>query len=171
MKKQIVLGLALLCAVGCTTNRNKMSTGRVASPIVEDVDAHLKVGQAIEGSGKINTLEILGIHFTGGINKKVGSIGNGLYVDTKTPILNPMRLLFGSPANVNAAIDSAYYDAVDKSNADGLISTRVKSQKTGFTLLHIIGWGTATADVKGHEVSIKEGQLPRSSSAPTFIQR
>jgi len=171
MKNTIALGLVMLCVAGCTTNRNKMSTGRVASPIIEDVDAHLKVGQAIEGSGKVNTFELLGIHFTGGSGRKVGSVGNGLYVDNKTPWLNPLRLLFGSPGDVNAAIDSAYYDAVDKSNSDGLIVTRVKSQKTGFTLLHIIGWGTATADIKGHEVIIKDGQLPRPSTGPIFIQK
>lgn len=171
MKHQIILIATLLVVAGCTTHRNNISTGRVASPVVDDVDAHLKVGQSVEGKGEINTFEILGIHFTGGMNKKVGSVGNGLYVNTRTPVLNPMRILFGSPANVNAAIDSAYYDAVDKSNADGLISTRVQTKKTGFTLLHIIGWGTATADVKGHEVNIKEGQLPRSSTSPVIIQK
>ena len=164
LNKKILLIVATALISGCNTNRNNMTTGRVASPVIEDIDAHLKVGNQIKGSGEISTLEIFGVHFTGGVNKKVGSVGNGLYVNTETPILNPLRWLFGSPANVNAAIDSAYYDAVDKSDAAGIITTRVKTKKTGFTVLHIVGWGTASADINGHEVQIKEGQLVRPSN-------
>ncbi len=140
-----------------------MSTGKVSPPVVEGLNAHLEPGQAIQGSGEIKTLEILGIKFSGGKSEQVGTIGNGLYIKS-SPTLNPLRWLFGSPANVNAAVDSAYYDAVDKTNADGIISTRIKGEKTGWTFLHIFGWGTATAEVRGREVIIEKGQLPGSNS-------
>ena len=76
LNKKILLIVATALISGCNTNRNNMTTGRVASPVIEDIDAHLKVGNQIKGSGEISTLEIFGVHFTGGVNKKVGSVGN-----------------------------------------------------------------------------------------------
>ena len=140
-----------------------MSTGHVSPPHVTDINAHLTPGAYVEGIGEVKTFELIGLKFSGGTQKRVGAIGNGLDIETQTPILNPMRLLFDSPANVQAAVDAAYYDAIDKNNADGIISTRVRADQTGFTLLHIIGWGTATAKINGREVKITEGQLYRSS--------
>ena len=140
-----------------------MSTGRVTPPHVTDINAYMNPGRTIQGSGEVKTFELLGVKFSEGTEKRVGAVGNGLDLETKTPILNPMRWLFDSPANIEAAVDAAYYDAIDRSNADGIISTRVKAEKTGFTFLHIIGWGTANAEIIGREVKIVEGQLHRSS--------
>ena len=151
------------CVVGCSTSRNNMSIGHVSPPHVTDINAHLTPGAYVEGFGEVETFELLGLKFSGGTQKRVGAIGNGLDIETQTPILNPMRLLFDSPANVQAAVDAAYYDAIDKNNSDGIISTRVQAELTGFTLFHIIGWGTATAKINGREVKITEGQLFRSS--------
>ena len=140
-----------------------MSIGQVSPPHVTDINAHLTPGAYVEGIGEIKTFELLGLKFSGGTQKKVGAIGSGLDIEIDTPILNPMRWFFDSPANPQAAVDAAYYDAIEKNNSDGIISTRVQSELTGFTLFHIIGWGTATARINGREVKITEGQLFRSS--------
>ncbi len=140
-----------------------MSIGQVSPPHVTDINAHLTPGAYVEGIGEIKTFELLGLKFSGGTQKKVGAIGSGLDIEIDTPILNPMRWFFESPANAQAAVDAAYYDAIDKNNSDGIISTRVQADQTGFTLFHIIGWGTATAKINGREVKISEGQLFRSS--------
>ena len=140
-----------------------MSLGQVSPPHVTDINAHLTPGAYVEGIGEIKTFELLGLKFSGGTQKKVGAIGSGLDIEIDTPILNPMRWLFDSPANPQAAVDAAYYDAIEKNNSDGIISTRVQAELTGFTLFHIIGWGTATAKINGREVKISEGQLFRSS--------
>jgi hypothetical protein len=149
--------LPLLLLTGCATERNKMSTGRVASPNVREISAHLRPSGSIKGSSELNTFEFLGMRFTSGQSRKVGAIGNGLDIQNESASLNPLTWLFDSPASIREAVDSAYYDAVDRSNADGIISTRVKADKTGFSFLHIIGWGTATAEVKGRGVKIYEG--------------
>jgi len=147
-----------------------MIIGQVSPPHVTDINAHLTPGAYVEGIGEIKTFELLGLKFSGGTQKKVGNIGSGLDIEIDTPILNPMRWFFDSPANPHAAVDAAYYDAIEKNNSDGIISTRVQAELTGFTLFHIIGWGTATAKINGREVKITEGQLFRSSQINSSSQ-
>jgi len=147
-----------------------MIIAQVSPPHVTDINAHLTPGAYVEGIGEIKTFELLGLKFSGGTQKKVGNIGSGLDIEIDTPILNPMRWFFDSPANPHAAVDAAYYDAIEKNNSDGIISTRVQAELTGFTLFHIIGWGTATAKINGREVKITEGQLFRSSQINSSSQ-
>ena len=53
-------------------------------------------------------------------------------------------------------------DAVEKSDADGIIETKAKVETTGFSLLGLIGWGTATANVEGQGVKIASGALHKA---------
>jgi hypothetical protein len=74
-------------------------------------------------------------------------------------VSDPLYFLFGSPASRQAALSAARHEAVEKSDADGIIETKAKVDTTGFSLLGIIGWGTATANVEGQGVKIAPGAI------------
>jgi hypothetical protein len=58
-------------------------------------------------------------------------------------------------------LSAARNEAVEKSEADGIIETKAKVDTTGFSLLGLIGWGTASASVEGQGVKISKGTLYR----------
>jgi hypothetical protein len=154
-----------LLIAGCGTFRNNTATTKVAPEPIDRVNAHLEAGAKIEGKAEISTFEILGIRFVGGKDKKVGTVGNGLEIashslNNPAGFLNPLRWIFDSPASERDAVESAYYDAVDKSGSDGIIATKVKAEKHGFSLIHIIGWGTSSAEITGKQLEITPGVLP-----------
>jgi len=162
-----IIGVGGFLITGCGTYRNNTGTTKVAPEPIERVNAHLEVGSKIEGKAEIGTFEFLGIKFTGGKDKKVGTVGNGLGIESHAinnpaSFSNPLRWLFDSPASERDAVDSAYYDAVDKSGSDGIIATKVKAEKHGFSLFHIIGWGTASAEITGKELTIQQGVIGKS---------
>ncbi|MEI7775416.1 MAG: hypothetical protein WCK17_11650, partial [Verrucomicrobiota bacterium] len=70
--------------------------------------------------------------------------------------------LFGSPASRESALSAARHDAVENSDGDGIIETKAKVDTTGFSLLGVIGWGTATAVVEGQGVKLAPGALQKS---------
>ena len=159
-----IIGFGGFLITGCGTFRNNVGTTKVAPESIYRVNAHLEAGSKIEGRGEVRTFELLGFKFTGGTDKKVGTVGNGLEIgnisaNNPTGFFNPLRWLFDSPASERAAVEAAYYDAVDKSGSDGIIATKVKSEKHGFSLLHIIGWGTSLAEITGKGLEIKTGVI------------
>ena len=156
----VTLGLALS---GCATSRNQVATGRVNPPIVGGINAHLELGgNVITGSAKVSTVEVLGLKFSSDGRKRVGTIEMGLDLDGGTSLsaLNPLGILgslFRSPADEEYALSAAYYQAVEESQGDGLVATRAKVDVEGFSVLHIFGWGTASAEITGRDVKITKG--------------
>lgn len=160
----VIIGFGGFLITGCGTFRNNVGTTKVAPEPIARVNAHLEPGSKIEGTGEVRTFEFLGVRFTGGADKKVGTVGNGLEIgnisaNARSGFFNPLRWLFDSPASERAAVQTAYYDAVDKSGTDGIIATKVKSEKHGFSLLHIIGWGTSSAEITGKGLEIQPGVI------------
>ena len=161
----VIIGFGGFLITGCGTFRNNVGTTKVAPEPIYRVNAHLEPGSKIEGTGEVRTFELLGVKFTGGTDKRVGTVGNGLNISAiNTPgFFNPLRWLFDSPASERAAVEAAYYDAVDKSGTDGIIATKVKSEKHGFSLLRIIGWGTSSAEITGKGLEIQTGVIGEPS--------
>jgi hypothetical protein len=74
------------------------------------------------------------------------------------PHLFPFRL----PALKESALSATRHEAVEKSDADGIIETKAKVDTTGFTLLGFIGWGAVTAAVEGQGVKIAPSAIHKS---------
>jgi hypothetical protein len=156
----IVLGAALI--TGCAgTNQNSVAGSRIADPSVDSqVNAHLDLKNRVSGSGSVETYQVLFVKFNaGGQETNVGNVGNRLRLKENFPI-NPFELLFRSPADRQAAVDAAYYNAVQNGNCDGLINTRVQVHSDGFSILGLYGHGSANASVEAYGLNMIKGILP-----------
>jgi hypothetical protein len=175
-------GLLSACATSSATKQ-----GGALSIQVRDVDAHIGLAQRTSGTAEISTFQIFGLKFHSDASGKrfsgqtsnlvvpgyavapspnvstfpgeallTGALGNvgGIAKD-------PLYFLFGSPATREGALSAARNEAVEKSEADGIIETKAKVDTTGFSLLGLIGWGTASASVEGQGVKISKGTLYR----------
>lgn len=48
------------------------------------------------------------------------------------------------------AESAAVYNAITRNQVDGAICTKMTSETSGFSLLGIVGYGSATANLEGH---------------------
>jgi hypothetical protein len=165
MKKQILsllVPVALAMATGCTpTSKNSIAGGHIA-PAISDVDARLVPTNRVNGQSEVETIQILGFKFNKGVDEnRVGCIGNRLPLGHDFS-LNPIVYLFRSPADRQAALDGAYYNAIENGNCDGLVETKSTLKVTGFSILGIFGHGIATASVDAYGMNIAKGALPKS---------
>ena len=170
-----VLGTILI--TGCAgTNQNSVAGSRIADPYVDSqVNAHLDLKNRVSGTGSVETYQVLFVKFNaGGQETNVGNVGNRLRVKENFPI-NPFELLFRSPADRQAALDAAYYSAVQNGNCDGLINTKVQLHTDGFSILGLYGHGTANASVEAYGLNMTKGVLlntdnSRKAAARSFLQ-
>jgi hypothetical protein len=168
--KHIIPSIAILAAValtGCAgTNQNSVAGSRVADPYMDSqVNAHLDLKNRVSGTGSVETYQILFVKFNaGGQETNVGNVGNRLRLKENFPI-NPFELLFRSPADRQAAVDAAYYSAVQNGNCDALINTKVQLHTDGFSILGLYGHGTANASVDAIGLNMTKGILPNSNTS------
>jgi hypothetical protein len=185
MKPTQILSIALSAALlpACATSSATKQGGAI-NPNVNDVNAHIELGRRTSASAEISTFQIFGLKFhSDASGKRFSGLRSNLVVPgyAATPSTNsalpgislvegavgqvgsiaadPLHFLFGSPASRESALSAARHDAVEKSDADGIIETKAKVETTGFSLLGLIGWGTATANVEGQGVKIAPGAL------------
>lgn len=177
-----ILSSALLSA--CATSSATKQGGAI-NPNVNDVNAHIELGRRTSASAEINTFEIFGLKFhSDASGKRFSGLQSNLVVPgyAATPAANqqaipgvsdiqgalgrfaaissdPLYFLFGTPASREAALSAARHEAVERSEADGIIETKAKVETTGFSLFGLIGWGTAAASVEGQGVKIAPGAL------------
>lgn len=172
-----VLGIALLS--GCAgTNQNSIAGSRIGDPYIpEEVNAHLDLSNRVSGTATVETYQILFVKFNaGGQESRVGNVGNRLTLKEGVS-LNPFELLFKSPADKQAAVDAAYFEAVENGNCDALINTKVRLHTDGYSILGLFGYGTASAAVDAYGLNITKGPLPAGSSsrkkaeARSFIEK
>jgi hypothetical protein len=180
----LLLSSVLLSA--CATSSATKQGGAI-NPSVSDVNAHIELGKRTSASAEISTFQILGLRFHSDASGKRfsglrsnlvvpgyaatpaatspipgGALIEGVTGQASSLFSDPLYFLFGSPASRDAALSSARHDAVEASDADGIIETKAKVETTGFSFLGIIGWGTATANVEGQGVKIATGALHKS---------
>ena len=173
----IAAALGTILISGCAgTNQNSVAGSRIADPYVDSqVNAHLDLKNRVSGSGSVETYQVLFVKFNaGGQETNVGNVGNRLRLKENFPI-NPFELLFRSPADRQAAVDAAYYNAVQNGNCDGLINTKVQLHTEGFSILGLYGHGTANASVEAYGLNMTKGILPntnlsRKAAAHSFLQ-
>jgi hypothetical protein len=185
MKSTQTIALLLTSALfsACATSSATKQGGAI-NPSVSDVNAHIELGRRTAASAEISTFQIFGLKFHSDVDGKrfsglrsnlvvpgysstatsVSSIPGVALVEgalgsAGTLVSDPLYFLFGSPASRQAALSAARHEAVEKSDADGIIETKAKVDTTGFSLLGIIGWGTATANVEGQGVKIAPGAI------------
>lgn len=157
--------LALASLSGCAgTNQNSLAGSRIPDPYIDpQANAHLDLNKRVSGNGSVETYQILFVKFNaGGQETNVGNVGNRLRLKDNFPI-NPFELLFRSPADRQAAVDAAYYNAVENGNCDALINTKVQLHTEGFSILGLYGHGTANATVDAYGLNINKGILPHSA--------
>jgi hypothetical protein len=164
MKKLLPIAIALGSALitGCAgTNHNSVAGSRIPDPYVDShVNAHLDLKNRVSGSASIETYQVLFVKFNaGGQETNVGNVGNRLRLKENF-LSNPFELLFRSPADRQAAVDAAYYNAVENGNCDGLINTKVQVHSDGFSILGLYGHGTANATVDAYGLNMTKGILP-----------
>lgn len=173
----IAVALGTIMITGCAgTNQNSVAGSRIPDPYVDSqVNAHLDLKKRVSGTGSVETYQILFVKFNaGGQETNVGNVGNRLRLKENFP-LNPFELLFSSPADRQAAVDAAYYDAVQNGNCDGLINTKVQLHTDGFSILGLYGHGTANASVEAYGLNMTKGILPntnmsRKAAAHSLLQ-
>jgi hypothetical protein len=155
---------------GCAgINQNSVAGNRVSDPFVPgQLSAHLVPSDKhVTASGSVETYQILGITWNaGGQETYIGNVGNRLPLKSKMQI-NPVQMLVGSPADKEAAIDAAYYKALESIKADALVSTKVKVHTEGYSILGIYGHGTATATIDALGAKVVSGSLPYGTVIPT----
>jgi hypothetical protein len=83
---------------------------------------------------------------------------------------DPVFFLFGSPASRTAALSSARWEAVETSGGDGIIETRAKADITGWSILGLIGFGSAKGYVDGQSFKIAEGWKAKPGTMPEYFK-
>jgi hypothetical protein len=179
-----IAGLAALCTLSACSTTSATKQGGAIDPRIRDINAHLSLAERTKGSAEISTFQILGLKFHSdasgkrfsgqstalvvpgyavGVEQASGSSLPGTaevarVVNAYTALFSdPLYFLFGSPATREGALSAARNEAVEHSAGDGIIETKAKVETTGFSLLGIIGWGTANASVEGQGVKISNG--------------
>lgn len=204
--KHIEKAITLTCAVlmsACASTHNTQTGGKIVSPSIKDMPAHLALGKATHGSSEIETFQILGLkfHSDATTGKRISSNpsslsvpayhtdsngavtegpipGTGLIIDTASGAVakalsiaeDPGFFLFGSPSSRTAALSSARWEAVETSGGDGIIETKAKVDITGWSILGIIGFGTAKGHVDGQSFKIAPGYQSRPGTLPDFYK-
>jgi hypothetical protein len=186
----------------CASSHNTQVGGRIVSPRVSDMPAHLELGKRTKGESEIRTFQILWLKFHSDFEgKRVStnpstlavpayhSDSSGNVVGSPIPgadlVLgkvseaagralavteDPAFFLFGSPASRVAALSSARWDAVDASGGDGIIETKAKVDVSGWSLLGIIGFGSAKGYVDGQSFKITPGYKAKPGTLPAFYE-
>jgi hypothetical protein len=182
IQTSLLIASSVLLSACATSSATKQ--GGAINPNVNDVNAHIELSNRTSASAEISTFEILGLKFhsdasgkrfsglrsnlvvpgysvtpSTGASIPVLSVAEGALSEAGSILSDPVHFLFGSPASRESALSSARHDAVERSNADGIIETKAKVETTGFSLLHLVGWGTASATVEGQGIKIAPGAL------------
>jgi hypothetical protein len=160
LSKMMVAALSMAVLSGCASTTARQSAN-VLKPEVETKlsNTHMELAQPLTASATINVYQVLGIKFTSGDAGKYGGFTEGLGHSLAYNDLNLFSLLFGSPASKADAVTAAKYNAIMASKEvpiDSMIETRVQATSLGFSLLGLLGYGTATAQVDGHGVVLKK---------------
>jgi|JI61114BRNA_FD_contig_111_371886_length_1943_multi_3_in_0_out_0_1 hypothetical protein len=112
----------------------------------------------VSAQATVHAIQVLGMTFKSGDAGKSGSVNDSLKT-LSLDDLNLINLLFGSPVSKSEAISAARYNALvanPEKMSDALVETRVQSTVHGFSLLGILGYGTATATVDGYGVKLQK---------------
>jgi hypothetical protein len=158
--KALVAATSMALLSGCASTTVRQSASSL-NPQVESTlpNAHMELAQPLSASATIQVYQVLGMKFTSGDAGKYGGLTGGLGHSLVYNDLNLFSLLFGSPASKSDAVNAAKYNAI-MANADApvdsMIETRVQANSAGFSLLGLLGYGTATAQVDGHGVILKK---------------
>jgi len=130
------------------------------------VNAHVEALGRVSGQSSITTYEFLGFLVSSDRwSKQMGTI--------EDPLINPNDSFWSSaayqtrqrlinPADRQAAISAAYYDAIENSGADYLVETRAKIETTGYSFFGLFGWGKAVGTVSGVGMTITKGDFRHS---------
>jgi hypothetical protein len=156
----LLVPTALALVTGCTpTAKNSIAGGHV-DPAISGVDARLVPTNRVNGQSEVETIQVLGLKFNKGVEEnRVGCVGHRLPLGCEYS-LNPFEYLFRSPADRQAALDTAYYNAIENGNCDGLVETKSTLKVTGYSILGLFGHGVASASVDGYGMNIAKGALP-----------
>jgi len=187
IKTALLLTTSAMLSACATSSATKQ--GGAINPQVNDVNAHIELGKRTTGAAEISTFQIFGLKFHSDASGKrfsgmtsnlvvpgyAASAGNSTSASLPGEALinsglgqvaslasDPLYFLFGTPASREAALSAARHEAVEKSDADGIIETKARVETSGFSLLGLIGWGTANASVEGQGVKIAAGSLYKS---------
>jgi len=159
----IIAAVSATILTGCAgINQNSVAGNRVSDPFVPgQLSAHLVPSDKhISATGSVETYQVLGVTWNaGGQETYIGNVGNRLFLKSKLQV-NPIQMLIGSPADKEAALDAAYYNALETAKVDALVSTKVKVHTEGYSILGLYGHGTATATIDGFGAKVVSGSLP-----------
>ena len=185
----VAVGLAVASTFSACSTTSATKQGGAISPNINDINAHLSLANRTKGAAEISTFQILGLKFhsdasgkrfsgqstalvvpgySGSTSANSGVVIpgaaeiSGLMNQSSSLLSDPLYFLFGSPATREGALSAARNEAVETSAGDGIIETKAKVDTTGFSLLGIIGWGTATATVEGQGVRIQPGSFNKT---------
>jgi len=168
----IALGAALI--TGCAgVNQNSVAGNRLSDPFVPgQLNAHLEPAKRVSASGSVETYQVLGFKWNaGGQETYAGNVGGRPVLNDGfgafTPFQSLIQTLIGSPADKQAAVDAAYYNAIEAVNTDALVNTKIKVHTEGFSILGIFGHGTSTATVDAYGANVVKGSLPYGTALST----
>lgn len=159
---------------GCSTRTGTMPGGE-SVPVVRDIDATFVLGERVSATARVSSFQFLWMTFTSGDVGKFGATSGGL--DYVSEPFSLGDLLFGPPVSQQQAASAAYFDATALQHCDALVQTRVKTERSGFSLLGLIGWGECAATIEGYEARIvkdpaKPGQVsPAQEASPTHVPK
>jgi len=187
IKTALLLTTSAMFSACATSSATKQ--GGAIKIQVNEVNAHIELGKRTNGTAEISTFQIFGLKFhSDASGKRFSGMTSNLVVpgyaasagDSTSASLpgvalinsglgqvaslasDPLYFMFGTPASREAALSAARHEAVEKSDADGIIETKARVETSGFSLLGLIGWGTANASVEGQGVKIATGSLPKT---------
>lgn len=141
--------VATACLAGCSAGARQGAT--IPAPSAATECAKFELAAPLQASSEVNAVQILFLTFPFGDSGKhghfAGASGEGWPGDS---FPNIWAFLFGPPVSRRDAESAAVYNAITRNQVDGAICTKIKSETSGFSLLGIIGYGTATANLEGH---------------------
>lgn len=152
-------GALLATTTGCRTTAVNAVASAQPVPNRPEIDAKLvPMKGKVTGEANVTAFQFLFFNFgTGQLNKKIGKVTDPLLPPGafwSLQNLNP----FQSPVDHQSALQAAYYDAIENSDADALMETRAKVEGFGFSLFGIIGYGKAAASITGKGLKIENGK-------------
>jgi hypothetical protein len=169
----IIITLGAVLVTGCAgVNQNSVAGNRLTNPYVPgQLNAHLEPSKRVSANGNVETYQVLGFKWNaGGQETYVGNVGGrpvlGNEFGAFTPFQSLVQSLFGSPADKQAAVNAAYYNAIEAVNTDALVNTKIKVHTEGFSILGIYGHGTSTATVDAYGANVVKGSLPYGAALP-----
>jgi hypothetical protein len=152
MSKLFILMPALIASLmfaGCA-GRTAQQAGSTITPAANS-KITMELADPVKATAHISSVQFLFMTFSTGDTGKAGAINNGLSVEEQWSLGD---FLFGPPVSRCEVAQAAAFNAIQTGSIDAVYQSKVSTETSGFSLLGLIGYGTASATVEGHGVKL-----------------